>query len=73
MLQAQSDPGLRTEIAQRREGFRAAGRPDMVAVGWSDPDAASMSKVADPGGYGVMPSNCITQYGLFVVVFHWET
>jgi len=46
MLQAQSDPGLRTEIVQRREGFLAASRPDMVAVGWSDPDAASMLKVA---------------------------
>ncbi|WP_280256861.1 TetR/AcrR family transcriptional regulator [Nocardia abscessus] len=46
MVQARTDPDLREEIRHRHELFIAVGRPDMVAAGWPDPDAASRLKVA---------------------------
>ncbi|MFE7800908.1 TetR/AcrR family transcriptional regulator [Nocardia sp. NPDC057440] len=46
MVQARTDPDLREEIRRRHEIFVAVGQPDMVAVGWPDPNAASQLKVA---------------------------
>jgi len=46
MVQARFDPDLRAEVRNSQERFIALSRPDMVAVGWSDPDAAAELKVA---------------------------
>lgn len=46
LTQARGDHDLIEEMLARRERLAAAGKPDLAAVGWSDPGGVALLKVA---------------------------